>query len=146
MILLPINTYPSSHSQIIRSLILRDYLETLGDFSKSFRTITQLKNIIQRALNYPLILLRKGTQLKNIILKERLIIPNYLLYYLVQIYLVILPTNQESNYSLLSVTYSYQAITLSVSLLGNKLATRLVHGSLLGYIYLLPQCIRNSST
>ena len=129
------NFNPNSYSQIIQKyLILRDYLGTLGSYSKSFRTMTQLKNIIRKALDYPLIFLRKGTQLKSIVLKEYLIIPDYLLRYLVQIYLVVLTTNQESNYSLLSVTYNYQAITPFVSLLGSKLATRLVYSSILGYI------------
>jgi hypothetical protein len=40
MILSPINTNPDSHSQKVRSLILRDCLGTLGDLSESFGTAT----------------------------------------------------------------------------------------------------------
>jgi hypothetical protein len=107
MILSPINTNPDSYSQIIRSLILRDYLGTLGDLSKSFGTTTWLKNIVRRALEYPLTLLGKGTWLKSVVLKEYLIIPNYLLSYSVWIHLVVLTTNRESNYSPLGVTYGH---------------------------------------
>jgi hypothetical protein len=107
MILLPINTNPDSYSQIIRSLILRDCLGTLGDLSKSFGTAIWLKNIIRRALDYLLVLLGKGTRLKSIILKEYLIIPDYLLGYSVWIYLIIPTTNWESNYLPLGVIYGY---------------------------------------
>jgi hypothetical protein len=72
-----------SHSQIIRSLTLRDRLGTLGDLSKSFGTATWLKNIVRKALDYPLALLGKGTWLKSVVLKEHLTIPDYLFSYLV---------------------------------------------------------------
>jgi len=75
------NINPDSHSQTIRSLILRDRLGTLGDLSESFGTATWLKNIVRRALDYPLTLLGKGTRLKSVVLKEHLIIPDYLLGY-----------------------------------------------------------------
>ena len=48
------NTNPDSYSQTIRSLILRDRLGTLGDLSESFGTATWLKNIVLKALDYPL--------------------------------------------------------------------------------------------
>jgi hypothetical protein len=88
------NFNPDSYSRTIwKYLILRDYLGTLGSYSESFGTATWLKNIIRKALDYPLAFLGKGTWLKSIFLKERLIIPDYLLYYPVWIYLVILTTN-----------------------------------------------------
>jgi hypothetical protein len=135
-----------SHSQTIRSLTLRDRLGTLGDLSKSFGTATWLKNIVRKALDYPLALLGKGTWLKSVVLKEYLTIPDYLLGYSVWIHLVVPTANRESNHSPLGVSYSYQATAPSVSLLGSRLAARLVYGGLLGWIYLLPQYIRNSST
>jgi hypothetical protein len=74
---------PDSHSRTIwKSLVLRVRLGTLGDLSESFGTTTWLK-IIRKALGYPLAFLGKGTWLKNVVLKERLTIPNYLLNYLV---------------------------------------------------------------
>jgi hypothetical protein len=77
------NINPNSHSRIIwKSLVLRVRLGTLGDLSESFRTATWLK-IIRKALGYPLVFLGKGTWPKSVVLKERLIIPDYLLYYLV---------------------------------------------------------------
>jgi hypothetical protein len=140
------NTNPDSHSQTIRSLILRDRLGTLGDLSESFGTATWLKNIVRRALDYPLALLGKGTRLKSVVLKEHLTIPDYLLGYSVWIHLVVPTANRESNHSPLGVAYGHQATAPSVSLLGSRLAARLAHGGLLGWIYLPPQCIRNSST
>jgi hypothetical protein len=56
-------------------------LGTLGDLSESFGTATWLKNIVRRALEYPLALLGKGTRLKSVVLKEYLTIPDYLLNY-----------------------------------------------------------------
>jgi hypothetical protein len=47
--------------------------------SKSFGTTTWLKNIVLKALDYPLAFLRKGTWLKSVVVKERLTIPDYLL-------------------------------------------------------------------
>ena len=82
MILSLMNFNPDSHSWTIwKCLVLRDHLGTLGGHSESFGTATWLKNIVRRALDYPLTLLGKGTQLKSIVLKEHLIIPDYLLSY-----------------------------------------------------------------
>jgi hypothetical protein len=147
MILSPMNINPDSHSQTIRILILRDRLGTLGDLSKSFGTATWLKNIVRRALDYPLALLGKGARLKSVVIKEHehLTIPDYLLGYSVWIHLVVPTANWESNHSPLGVAYGHQATAPSVSLLGSTLAARLAHGGLLGCIYLPPQCIRNSS-
>jgi len=112
------NTNPDSHSQTIRSLILRDRLGTLGDLSKSFRTATWLKNIVLKALDYPLALLGKRTWLKSVVLKEHLTIPDYLLGYSVWIHLVVPTANWESNHSPLGVAYGHQATTPSVSCWG----------------------------
>jgi hypothetical protein len=87
------NTNPDSHSQTIRSLILRDRLGTHGDLSKSFGTATWLKTIVRKALDYPLALLGKGTRLKSVVLKEHLTIPDYLLGYSVWIHLVVPTAN-----------------------------------------------------
>jgi hypothetical protein len=48
----------------------------LGDLSESFGTATWLKNIVRRAFDYSLTLLREGTRLKSVVLKEHLIIPD----------------------------------------------------------------------
>jgi hypothetical protein len=76
------NINPDSHSRTIwKTLVLRDRLGTLGDLSESFGTATWLKNIILKALDYPLAFLGKGTWLKSIVLKGCLTIPEYLLDY-----------------------------------------------------------------
>jgi hypothetical protein len=76
------NINPNSYSRTIwKSLILRDGLRTLSDLSKSFGNATWLKNIILKALDYPLTFLGKGTWLKGVVLKERLTIPDYLLHH-----------------------------------------------------------------
>jgi hypothetical protein len=106
MILLPININPDSYSRRIwKSLVLRVRLGTLGD-PESFGTATWPK-IIRKALGYSLAFLGKGTWLKSTILKECLIISDYLLYYPVWIHLVILTTNWESNHSPLGVIYNH---------------------------------------
>ena len=130
-----VNFNPDSHSRTIwKCLVLRDHLGTLGGHSESFGTATWLKNIVRKALDYPLAFLGKGTWLKSIVLKERLTIPDYLLRHPVWIHLVVPTANWESNHSPLGVAYDHQATTPSVSLLGSRLATRLAHGGVLGCI------------
>jgi hypothetical protein len=74
------NINPDSHSRTIwKSLVLRDHLRTCGHISESFGAATWLKNIVLKALGYPLTLLGKGTWLKCVVLKECLTIPNNLL-------------------------------------------------------------------
>jgi hypothetical protein len=76
-----------------KRLAPRDCLGTVGHLSESFRTATWLKNIVLKALDYPLAFLGKGAWLKSIIPKERLTIPDYFLNHLVWIHLVVLATN-----------------------------------------------------
>jgi hypothetical protein len=133
MILSPMNINPDSHSRRIwKSLVLRVRLGTLGD-PESFGTATWPK-IVRKALGYPLAFLGKGTWLKSTVLKERLTIPDCLLRHPVWIHLVVPTANWESNHSPLGVAYNHQATTPSVSLLGSRLAARLAHGGVLGYI------------
>ena len=102
--------------------------------SESFGTATWLKNIVLKAFGDPLAFLGKGTWLKSIVLKKHLAIPDYFFDYLVWIYLVVPTINWKSNYLLLSIVYNYQATTLSVFLLGNRLAARLVQSNILSCI------------